>query len=290
MVETRRLWVDKTVSISTIAYDGYNLETALKQISQVGSRYVELDAIEGLSEHIKSQDLEDSAFEKRIGTMMRQFRLSSIAFSAHMDLSKEEAVPLFEKKMRFAKSLGAKIINTFSGPLKRINTFYENIKSIDKLAKSMDLIVALETHGDIISDRSSLSVIEKINSENVRINYDFVNSFHSTRGKIDLEKDFEAMLKYIVHLHLKDTRLEKGTWHFTQIGKGIIDYQGIFKILRKSPQKIPMSIELPLRLEMKEGEAPIKTKSPLDIGQINKIVSDSLSYVRRLGNLSDYQS
>jgi len=97
-------------------------------------------------------------------------------------------------------------------------------------------------------------------------------------------------VKYIVYLHLKDTRLEKGTWHFTQIGKGIIDYQGIFKILRKSPQKIPMSIELPLRLEMKEGEAPIKTKSPLDIGQINKIVSDSLSYVRRLGNLSDYQS
>jgi len=153
----------------------------------------------------------------------------------------------------------------------------------------MDLVVALETHGDIISDRSSLRVIEKINSENVRINYDFVNSFHSTRGKIDLEKDFESMLEYIVYLHLKDTVLEKDTWHFTQIGKGIIDYQGIFKILKKSPQKIPMSIELPLRLKMKD-EAPKKTKPPLEIEQINKIVSDSLSYVRRLGNLSNYQS
>ena len=273
--------MNEIISISTIAYDGYDLETSLKQISQVGGRYVELDAIEGLSEHIKLQDFQDSAFEKKISTMMRQFHLSSIAFSAHMDLSKEEAVPIFEEKMRFAKNLGAKIINTFSGPLKRINIFYKNIKSIDKLAKSMNLIVALETHGDIISDRSSLSVIEKVNSENVRINYDFVNSFHSAKGKIDLEKDLESMLKYIVYLHLKDTRLEKNTWHFIQIGKGIIDYRGIFKILKKSAQKIPMSIELPLRLEMKDKAAK-KTKPPLEIGQINKIVSDSLSYVRRL--------
>jgi len=199
-----------------------------------------------------------------------------------MDLSKEEAVPLFEKKMRLAKNLGAKIINTFSGPLERIDTFYKNIKSIDKLAKSMGLMVALETHGDIISDRSSLRVIEKINSENVRVNYDFVNSFHSSRGKIDLEKDFESMLEYIVYLHLKDTVLEKDAWHFTQIGKGIIDYQGIFEILKKIPRKIPMSIELPLRLEMKEDRVPKKTKPPLGIEEINKIVSDSLSYVRRL--------
>ena len=276
--------MNEIISISTIAYDGYDLKTALKQISQFGGRYVELDAIEGLSKHIKSRDFQDSAFEEKISTMMRQFRLSSMAFSGHMDLSKEGAVSLFEKKMRFAKNLGAKIINTFSGPLKRIDAFYKNIKSIDKLAKSMDLIVALETHGDIISDRSSLSVIEKINSENVRINYDFVNSFHSAKGKIDLEKDFESMLKYIVYLHLKDTVLEKDIWHFTQIGKGIIDYGEIFRILKKFPQKIPMSIELPLRLEIKD-ETPKETKPSLEIEQINKIVSNSLSYVRRLWEL-----
>ena len=116
----------------------------------------------------------------------------------------------------------------------------------------------------------------------MRINYDFVNSFHSAQGKIDLEKDFESMLKYIVYLHLKDTQLEKDTWHFTQIGKGIIDYRGIFKILKKSPRKIPMSIELPLRLEMEGDRVPKKTKPPLEIEQIDNIVGGSLSYVRRL--------
>ena len=51
--------MNEIISISTIAYDGYDLETALKQISQLGSRYVELDAIEGLSEHIELQHLEE---------------------------------------------------------------------------------------------------------------------------------------------------------------------------------------------------------------------------------------
>lgn len=38
---------------------------------------------------------------------------------------------------------------------------------------------------------------------------------------------------------------------------------------------------------MKEDRVPKKTKPPLGIEEINKIVSDSLSYVRRLGNFSD---
>lgn len=274
--------MSQIISVSTITYDGYDLETTLKNISGIGQKYVELDAIEGLSEHIKSTDLQDSVFEKKVNDMMGQFNLASIAFSGHTDLSKEEAVSIFEKKMRFAKNLGTKIINTFAGPLERIDFFYKNIKFIDKLARSMDLIVALETHGDIISDKSSINVIEKINSENVKINYDFVNTFHTAKGKIDLEEDFKSMLPYIVHLHIKDTVLEEDTWHFTQIGKGIIDYRGIFKILKELHHKIPMSIELPLRLEMREDRFAQKTKSPLEVKQINEIVSDSLSYVRRL--------
>jgi hypothetical protein len=35
MIKTRRLWVNEIISISIIAYDGYNLETSLKEISQI---------------------------------------------------------------------------------------------------------------------------------------------------------------------------------------------------------------------------------------------------------------
>ena len=58
--------MDEIISISTIAYDGHDLETALKQIFQLGGHYVELDAIEGLSEHIRSQDFQDTTFEKKM--------------------------------------------------------------------------------------------------------------------------------------------------------------------------------------------------------------------------------
>lgn len=274
------------ISVSTIAYDGYNLGTALRRMSQIGCSHVELDAIEGLSEHIRLQDFRDKTLGRKVNVMMKQSHVSSIGFSGHMDLSKEGIVPAFEKKMRFAKQIGAKIINTFSGPRERIGIFYKNIKHIAEFAKSMDLVVALETHGDIISDRSSLDVIKKINLENVRINYDFANYFHYAKGNVDLEKDFESTLKYVVYLHVKDTVLEGNKWHFTQIGKGTIDYREIFRILKTCNREIPMSIELPLRLEVSENKVAQKTKAPLQIESIDKIVTDSISYVRGLWKLA----
>jgi len=274
--------VDQIISISTIAYCGYDLETALEQISKIGDGYVELDAIEGISEHFEPSDFQDGSFKKKISTMMKGLHLSSIAFSGHMDLSREGIVPTFEKRMRFAKEFDIKIINTFSGPLERIDLFYKNIKSIEQLAKSKNLIVALETHGDIISDKSSIGVLERINSENVKINYDFVNTFHAAKGRIDLEEDFRSMLPYIAHIHLKDTIFERDRWHFTQIGKGIIDYRGIFKELRNSRKKIPMCVELPFTLEVEETGVTKKILASLKIDQINKTIRDSISFVREL--------
>lgn len=275
--------MSEIISISTLAYDGHDLETALEHISRVGSEYVEICAVERVSDHIKQSDFEDNMFGRKIDTMMKDSHLFSIAFSMGIDLSKEKIIPVFEKRMKFCKNLGIKIVNTFSGPLDRVNTFQENIEFIDKLAKAMDLIVTLEleTQEDIISD---INIVDKIHSENIKINYDFVNAFHAAKGEINLEEDFRSRLDYITHLHLKDTILKEGIWHFTQIGKGIMDYESIFKVLKESNKKIPMCIELPLRLEMKEDKVRIsqKTKPRLEIEQINKIVSESLSYVREL--------
>lgn len=270
------------VSVSTIAYDGYDLEVTLNQLSQLGVQYVELDAIEGLSEHITSLDLEDSGFAEKISSIMTELGLRSLAFSGHIDLTREGAVPDFEKRMRFARNLGVKIINTFSGPVEKIDNFYKNIAAIDKIAKSLDLMVALETHGDIISDKSSLEAIEKINSDNIKVNYDFVNTFHAAEGKIDIEEDFKSMLLHIVYLHLKDTRIQADIWEFPQIGTGIMDYRNIFKVLKHSKKNIPLCIELPLRLEKEKGGPPAKTKPRPKIEQINSAVSGSLEYVKEL--------
>lgn len=278
--------MNEIISISTLAYDGYDLETALEQISHCGAGYVEMSAVEGVSKHITPSNFQNDLFKRRVNTMMERFHLSSIAFSTGTDLSNEGIIPFFEEQMKFAKNLNIKTVHAFFGPLERINTFHANMKSVDKLAKSMDLIVALEpeTQEDIVSGTSGIDIMNKINSENIKINYDFVNVFHSTRGKVDLQDDFKSKLDYIAHLHLKDTARKGGTWYFTQIGKGIMDYREIFRILKESQKKLPVCIELPLRLEIEENEVriPRKTRPPLEIEQINEIVSNSLSYIKNL--------
>lgn len=143
------------ISVSTIAYDGYNLGTALRRMSQIGCSHLELDAIEGLSEHIRLQDFRDKTLGKKVSVMMKQFHVSSVAFSGHMDLSKEGIVPAFDKKMRFAKEIGAKITNTFSGPRERIGTFYKNTELLYGVNRSLPPLICqkVETSSNIMGGR-----------------------------------------------------------------------------------------------------------------------------------------
>lgn len=274
--------MDTPVAISTTAFDGYSLEVALEEISGLGYQYVELAAISGVIEHIRGGDF-NSEYLKKLRTLMSQYNLSGVSFSGHLDLTQADVVPLFKKRMHFAKELGARIINTNAGPLERIDTFYRNIVPIARYAEEIGLTVAVESHGDIINEASrSAKVIERIGSVWVRINYDFANVFVFSDGRIKPEDDFSHCIKYCSHLHLKDVILKNNLWQFCAIGKGMIDYAKIFRLIAKYELRLPMSLELPLRLTAKRGQSLKKLEHVPSIEKINKTILDSMTYVRAL--------
>lgn len=274
--------MEKIISVGTLVYDGYDLKTALENLSQLGIRYVELDSIKGLFEHIRPKDFKDEKVRDKIKGLLQEFHLSCVSFSAHMDLTTAGAISEFERRMLFARELGVKIINTIAGPSEKLNIFYKNISSIDKMAKSLGLIIALETHGDIISHSESKKVLEKIASSNIKINYDFVNVAQLTKKRINLREDFASILNWVAHLHLKDIVLKEDIWDFTEIGKGEINYPEIFQLLGDCQRNIPVSIELPLRLRVSTKGCPWKTESIPKIEIINYIVKRSFQYVKKL--------
>lgn len=274
--------MEKIIAISTTAYDGYSIEVALEQISMLGYRYVELAAIKDVIEHIEPQNFNDKHI-RHIKNIMSQYKFESISFSGHVDLADEDAMPVFRKRMDFAKKIGAKIINTNAGPEEKLGIFYRNIASIAEYAKDLDLIVALETHGDIISSgKEGKQVIEQIGSNNIKINYDFANVLYFSDGKIKPEEDFKYILKHTVHLHIKDLLISGNTWTFTKIGGGIINYESIFKTLQDNNYEIPMSLEFPLRLSGKRGYSLQKCAEVPQIEEINQIVKDSMEYIKKL--------
>ncbi|MCW4048234.1 MAG: sugar phosphate isomerase/epimerase [Candidatus Bathyarchaeota archaeon] len=274
--------MDTPIAISTTAFDGYPLKVALEEISRLGYQYVELAAISGVIEHIRGGDF-NSEYLKNLRTLMSQYNLSSVAFSGHLDLTQADVVALFKKRMHFAKKLGARIINTNAGPPERIDAFYRNIVPIARYAEEIGLTVAVESHGDIINEASrSAKVIERIGSAWVRINYDFANVLFFSGGRIKPEDDFSHCIEYCSHLHLKDVVLKNNLWQFCAIGKGMIDYAKIFRLIAKYKLRLPMSLELPLRLTAKRGQSLKKLKHVPSIEKINKIILDSMTYVRTL--------
>jgi len=273
------------LGIGTNAYDGYSLEVIFEQISEVGVKFVEIAAIKGYFEHVKPEEMNEEEKEK-IKILLKKYNLFCESFSSHVDLTEENILPLFKKRMEFAKKIGAKIINTNSGPLGRKKKFYEVIKKVDEYAKRLNLIVALETHGDIISSGEDVKVIKKINSPNIRMNYDFGNVFYFSGGKIHPEEDFEKVIEYpecVCHLHIKDIKLENNKWKIVPIGKGMVDYEKIFYLIEKNKLFIPASIELPLRLGGKKEEGLKKINPVLSLAKVNSVIKQSLDYIRKLG-------
>ena len=77
--------------------------------------------------------------------------LKCLAVAGHVDLTIEEQLQDFLKKIEFTSRIGAKYINTNSGPLERIGTFRDNIKRVISAAEKWNVTVCLESHGDILS-------------------------------------------------------------------------------------------------------------------------------------------
>jgi len=272
----------KIIAISTTAYDGYSIEVALEQISTLDCKYVEPAAITGIIEHIKPENFNDN-YVLYLKNILHKYDLASISFSGHVNLTDEDIIPVFKKRMDFAKKIGAEIINTNAGPKEKSVIFYRNIATIAKYAKDLDITVALEPHGDIInSGKESKQVIERIESNYIKINYDFANVLYYSDGKIRPEDDFRYILEYTAHLHIKDILLSGDVWSFTQIGQGIINYERVFETLKNGKYEVPMSVELPLRLSGKGDNSLQKSATIPQIKEINRIVKGSLEYIKTL--------
>ena len=277
------------VVLSTIIYDGYELDEMLEHISRATKGcYVEISCVEGITEHIKPEQFGDTAFENQLQKRLKELNLKTISFGGNMDLTNQEAIPYFVKKMEFCNRMGIKNIHAFFGPLNKLDDFYRNMEKIDKIAHSLGIVVGVENHEGIMSKEPNITAIKKVRTENIGLTYDFVNAYHAAGGNIDLLEDLEEILPYVVHFHLKDTLKIEDVWEFVEVGTGIMDYLRIFKFLKKNNITLPLTIELPVRLELNDSppRKAKKVRPPMDINRIDSIMSNSLFYVEQQWELA----
>ncbi len=236
-------------SLGTNLCLGYTLEEALELVQQSGFEYAELSSIVNMCEHIDPKQINDD-YIAWVKELLAKMNIKCHAVSGHVDLTIEEQLQDFLKKIEFAGKIGAKIINTNSGPLERIEIFHKNMPKIIGYAERYNVIIGLESHGDIIGTaKDSMHIFKRYNHPLVRFNYDTGNTLFYCNGNIHVEEDIKYGLEYMEHLHLKDIHIEGNQVEYRPIGGGDIDFVKLFEVLKDYGKTIPCGLEIPTHVK-----------------------------------------
>lgn len=280
--------MNRIISVSTVAFDGYPLPVALEEISRLGATHVELAFIEGYTDSF-TDDLFTNGHARAIARMLADAGLACHAFSSHMDLGTGDSVDRFKRRMEFAATIGAKIINTNAAVRNNSETFDSNVDTLEVLAEALQVVIGLENPGDgkpSLIDRAAdgAALIRRIDSPWIRMNYDFGNLLSHLFARVRPEDDWVDALPVAAHLHIKDVKTGPQGWHFTEIGKGDIDFAPVLSTLREYHPLLPVSLEIPLRMFRGPDALPVRLPSPVDLETIRGVLSRSFDYVAtRLG-------
>jgi len=276
--------MERIISISAVAYDGYPAEVAFEHIKKIGADYVELALIEGYVESI-NEELFSIKEARNIKQRLKENDLSCHTISAHTDLGTKNAVEKFLIRMEFATEIGAKIIISNAALKSEEKQFYKNMEKIIPHADTYSLLIGLENPGDgrdniINTGKEAIKVVEKVGSPWIKLNYDCGNLITHHQGKIKPEEDLNYAIPHCIHFHIKDVIPVKDGWEFPVVGKGIIDYKTILSSLVK--KDTPFSLEVPVRLRRKKDSSPYRLPEPVDIKLTDTIIKESFNFIRNV--------
>jgi sugar phosphate isomerase/epimerase len=250
----------RDITVSTVAYDGYPLETAINEIAALGMPLVEPAYIKGYMIFDEADFLDPAA--RHVSGLMQKAGVGAIAISAHMDIGHPESIEMLARRIRFTAAIGARFTITNSTTAERRAALSRTIEANLPLAEELGIVIALENPGHgpgnlMMDGRSGAALIAEFASPHVKMNYDTANALSCTEGAVRPETDIDAALPASAHIHLKDAKRMETEWRYGTLGEGDIDYAILLKKLRAAPD-LPLSIELPLRLRRAFHHDPVR--------------------------------
>lgn len=277
--------MNNPILVSTIAYDGYDLDTTLAEMSAAGVENVELAYSEAYTAPVSEESFSSEAARRVLGTFS-SYGLKCLCLAAHTDMSLKDSVDKFKLRIDFAKHLGARYIVSTAGPISNRNQFLENIQHLGEYADEVGIVIGLENMGDgrpniIDSAAPAVDLVKEINLPSVKINYDFANLLPHLKERLSPEEDFKIALPHAGYIHVKDAAKDvDGNWYFPAIGKGQIDFASILPAIAAYPEPIPLSLELSLRISRLPDATPVRAEQEVPLATIGRALKDSLRFVK----------
>lgn len=274
--------MDRIVSVSTMAFDGYSLETALDELAALGVKHVEPASVDKVFQHLVEEDF----CPARANWLRKELNvrgLSCLSLSAHMDLTGPDSVERFHRRLEFARNVGARCVNSIAGPTGRLDVFKRNIPTIADRARDLGVVVALENHGDLL-DRGQqiLEFIREINHPAIRVNYDTGNAWYYSKGAIDPAEELTLVAPVVAHVHMKSPKIAEGLLRWVALGDGALDLSGLARVLRERMPGVPVSYELSPRQRSRDFEPRWRAPEVPPLEEIRGFISQSLKALQAL--------
>ena len=150
----------------------------------------------------------------------------------------------FKEKIRYASILKPLVVGTETGTYIEGKTHTEeayqhllkNIKELVKEAEKYDVTVGIEgVHLFVINSPEMMKrLIDDVASENIKVIFDpcnFINEENYLKQDEIINSMFDLLGDKIAVLHAKDFVIENGTFKGVMPGKGLLNYELIFKRL-----------------------------------------------------------
>jgi L-ribulose-5-phosphate 3-epimerase len=262
------------VGVVTSTYPNFNTDDALAGIAAASFKYVELASAPSYFEHVVPRP--ESATDNDVKTtvdLCRSYGLELYCIAGHTRLLKENGTENFLKVLDYAKKADVHFVTTDTGEIKGEddkNTFFKEIQRIGDYAKSKNVTVCLEMHGNWCNNgKTGAEIIRKANHPNVRLNYDTGNVM--LYGRVRPEEDIRHALPYMAFMHIKEDAGALGEWNFPALGDGTIDFDMILRELKNYTG--PFSVEV-------EFDGKERT-----LAEINSAVKKSSTFLRSKGLL-----
>ncbi|TPL01031.1 MULTISPECIES: sugar phosphate isomerase/epimerase [unclassified Mesorhizobium] len=258
------------------------MELAIEEIAQAGAMHVEPAFIRGYVDF--DEGMFTSTNASRLQATAEAAGLGIKAVSAHLDLSGPDAVDALSRRIAFAAGLGASFLITNAGPMTKKAGIRKAIDAVLPRLEQSGVALALENpghgRGDLLGNaRMGASFVREIGSGQVCLNHDAGNVFTYSHEATQPAEDIAAAIDTVGHAHLKDVVSRDAGWAFCTLGDGSVDY---LKYWRMLPPALPVSIEMPLRLERPQHRDPQRRNTPVDIPIVRAALQRSLRFVNSL--------
>jgi len=174
------------------------------------------------------------------GTFPLAFKPEKSAVENYQKKAKEQGINIVEiattmdyvNEIPLAGLLGVKyfrVCDNWEDTNEKFLWVVKTLKEMGKLAKSFGITVVVENHGGLIAKASSCrKLLQEVNLENVKLNYDPANFLYYGEDPVNT---LDELLPLIGFTHFKSVRYEQGKPKYCRLEEGVIDYKTIFEKL-----------------------------------------------------------